>query len=193
MRLEFKDANKEVNVETQAIGTEDIKHVLQVLKLLLQDNKAKQIPISGTPSDSKPMKNVQVEEKLLAELKSKEATRTPKPVDNDKMVKSKVYPSLCYVECDRLSTCADAGTDKCQKYAWLNRREHDIVKFRCGHYSMNISDFPLDIAEYTCECCGARYVVSCSVDGEHFTVNCGKCKAPIDLKWNARREVFDNL
>lgn len=108
------------------------------------------------------------------------------------MVKSKVYPSLCYVECDRLSTCADAGTDKCQKYAWLNRREHDIVKFRCGH-SMNISDFPLDIAEYTCGCCNAHYIISCSVDGEHFTVNCGKCKAPIDLKWNARREVFDNL
>nr|DAT50516.1 MAG TPA: DNA-directed RNA polymerase [Caudoviricetes sp.] len=192
MRLEFKDANKEVNVETQAIGTEDIKHVLQVLKLLLQDNKAKQIPISGTPSDSKPMKNVQVEEKLLAELKSKEATRTPKPVDNDKMVKSKVYPSLCYVECNRLSTCADAGTDKCQKYAWVNRREHNTVKFKCGH-SMNISDFPLDIAEYTCGCCNAHYVISCSVDGEHFTVNCGKCEAPIDLKWNARREMFDNL
>lgn len=108
------------------------------------------------------------------------------------MVKSKVYPSLCYVECNRLSTCADAGTDKCQKYAWVNRRGHDTVKFKCGH-SMNISDFPLDIAEYTCGCCNARYVISCSVDGEHFTVNCGKCEAPIDLKWNARREIFDNL
>lgn len=190
MRLEFKDVNKEVNVETQAIGTEDIKHVLQVLKLLLQDNK--QRPVSGTPSDSKPMKNVQIEEKLLAELKSKGATRTPKPVDNDKMVKSRVYPSLCYVECNRLSTCADAGTDKCQKYAWLNRRERNIAKFKCGH-SMNISDFPLDIAEYTCGCCNARYVISCSVDGEQFTVNCGKCEAPIDLKWNSRREIFDNL
>ena len=108
------------------------------------------------------------------------------------MGKSKVYPSLCYVECNRLSTCADAGTDKCQKYAWLNRRERDTAKFRCGH-SMNISDFPLDIAEYTCGCCNAHYNISCSVDGEHFTVNCGKCEAPIDLKWNARREVFDNL
>lgn len=190
MRLEFKDANKEVNVETQAIGTEDIKHVVQVLKLLLQDNTAKQIPVSGTPSDSKPMKNVQVEEKLLAELKRK--GKEPKLINNDKMVKSKVYPSLYYVECNRLSTCADAGTDKCQKYAWLHRRERDTAKFKCGH-SMNISDFPLDIAEYTCGCCNARYVISCSVDGEHFTVNCGKCEAPIDLKWNARREIFDNL
>ena len=180
MRLEFKDANKEINIETQAIGTEDIKHVLQVLKILLQDKKA--------VHEVKP----KVVVKPPTVKRAEEPTRTPKPVDNDKMVKSKVYPSLCYVECNRLSTCADAGTDKCQKYAWLNRRERDTAKFRCGH-SMNISDFPLDIAEYTCGCCNARYVVSCSVDGEHFTVNCGKCKAPIDLKWNARREVFDNL
>lgn len=174
MRLEFKDANKEVNIETQAIGTEDIKHALQILKLLLQDKKA--------VHEVKPPTVKRVEE----------PTRTSKPVENDKMVKSKVYPSLCYVECDRLSTCADAGTDKCQKYAWVNKREHDTVKFKCGH-SMNISDFSLDIAEYTCGCCNTRYTVSCSVDGEHFTVNCGKCEAPIDLKWNARREMFDNL
>lgn len=168
MRLEFKDANKEINIETQAIGTEDIKHVLQVLKLLLQPKVV-----------VKPPTVKRVEEPI----------RTPKPVEN---VKSKVYPSLCYVECDRLSTCADAGTDKCEKYAWLNRREHETVKFKCGH-SMNISDFPLDIAEYTCGCCNAHYTASCSVDGEHFTVNCGKCKAPIDLTWNARRKIFDNL
>lgn len=179
MRLEFKDANKEINIETQAIGTEDIKHVLQVLKLLLQDKKAVH---EVKPKVVKPPTVKRVEE----------PTRTPKPVDIGKIVKSKVYPSLCYVECDRLSTCADAGTDKCQKYAWLNRREHDIIKFKCGH-SMNISDFPLDIAEYTCGCCNAHYIASCSVDGEHFTVNCGKCEAPIDLKWNARREMFDNL
>ncbi len=177
MRLEFKDANKEVNVETQAIGTEDIKHVVQVLKLLLQDNKA--------VHEVKPLKPHTVKG-------IEEPTRTPKPVENDKMVKSRVYPSLCYVECNRLSTCADAGTDKCQKYAWVNRRDHNTVKFKCGH-SMNISDFPLDIAEYTCGCCNARYVISCSVDGERFTVNCGKCEAPVDLKWNARREIFDNL
>lgn len=174
MRLEFKDANKEINIETQAIGTEDIKHVLQVLKLLLHEVKPKVVVKPPT------VKRVE------------EPTRTPKPVDNDKMVKSKVYPFLCYVECDRLSTCADAGTDKCEKHAWLNRREHDTAKFKCGH-SMNLSDFPLDIAEYTCECCGASYNASCSVDGEHFTVKCGKCEAPIDLKWNARREMFDNL
>lgn len=170
MRLEFKDANKEINIETQAIGTEDIKQVLQVLKLLLQPKVV-----------VKPPTVKRVEEPI----------RTPKPVEN---VKSKVYPSysLCYVECDRLSTCADAGTDKCQKYAWLNRRDHETVKFKCGH-SMNLSDLPLDIAEYTCGCCNARYTASCSVDGEHFTVKCGKCKAPIDLKWNARREMFDNL
>lgn len=186
MRLEFKDANKEVNLET--CNTDDTRDVIDVLSVLI-GNEAKQRPVSGTPSDSKPMKNVQVDEKLLAELKRK---GTPKPVDNDKMVKSKVYPSLCYVECNRLSTCADAGTDKCQKYVWLNRREHSTAKFRCGH-SMNISDFPLDIAEYTCGCCNARYVISCSVDGEQFTVNWGKCEAPIDLKWNARREIFDNL
>lgn len=180
MRLEFKDANKEINIETQAIGTEDIKHVLQVLKLLLQDKKA--------VHEVKP--KVVVKPPTVKGIE--EPTRTPKPVDNDKMIKSKVYPSLCYVECNRLSTCADAGTDKCQKYAWVNKREHNTVKFRCGH-SMNISDFPLDIAEYTCGCCNARYVISCSVDGEHFTVNCGKCEAPIDLKWNARREIFDNL
>ena len=170
MRLEFKDANKEINIETQAIGTEDIKHVVQVLKLLLHEVKPKVIvkpPI----------------------VKGVEEPRTPKPVEN---IKSKVYPSLCYVECDRLSTCADAGTDKCQKYAWINRRDRTTVKFKCEH-SMNISDFPLDIAEYTCGCCNTRYVISCSVDGEHFTVNCGKCEAPIDLKWNARREMFDNL
>lgn len=181
MRLEFKDANKEVNVETQAIGTEDIKHVVQVLKLLLQDNKA-------VHEEVKP--KVVVKPPTVKGIE--EPIRTPKPVENDKMVKSKVYPSLCYVECNRLSTCADAGTDKCQKYAWINRRDYDTVKFKCGH-SMNISDFPLDIAEYTCGCCNARYVISCSVDGEHFTVNCGKCEAPIDLKWNARREIFDNL
>lgn len=180
MRLEFKDANKEINIETQAIGTEDIKHVLQVLKLLLQDKKA--------VHEVKP----KVVVKPPTVKRVEEPTRTPKPVDIGKIVKSKVYPSLCYVECNRLSTCADAGTDKCQKYAWLNRREHDIVKFKCGH-SMNISDFPLDIAEYTCGCCNAHYIASCSVDGEHFTVNCGKCEAPIDLKWNARREMFDNL
>lgn len=174
MRLEFKDANKEINIETQAIGTEDIKQVLQVLKLLLHEVKPKVVVKPPT------VKRVE------------EPTRTPKPVDNDKMVKSKVYPSLCYVECDRLSTCADAGTDKCQKHAWLNRRDHETVKFKCGH-SMNLSDFPLDIAEYTCGCCNTHYIASCSVDGEHFTVNCGKCKAPIDLKWNARREMFDNL
>lgn len=171
MRLEFKDANKEINIETQAIGTEDIKHVLQVLKLLLHEVKPKVVVKPPT------VKRVE------------EPTRTPKPVEN---VKLKVYPSLCYVECDRLSTCADAGTDKCEKHAWLNRREHDTAKFKCGH-SMNLSDFPLDIAEYTCECCGASYNASCSVDGEHFTVKCGKCEAPIDLKWNARREMFDNL
>ena len=175
MRLEFKDANKEINIETQAIGTEDIKHVLQVLKLLLQNNK-----------------KVVHEVKFPTVKGIGEPTRTPKPVDNDKMVKSKVYPSLCYVECNRLSTCADAGTDKCQKYTWLNRRDHETVKFKCGH-SMNISDFPLDIAEYTCGCCNTHYIASCSVDGEHFTVNCGKCKAPIDLTWNARRKIFDNL
>lgn len=190
MRLEFKDANKEVNLET--FESDNIKEVFDVLQVLLQDNKAVQRPVSGTPSDSKPMNNIQIEKKLLAELKSKGATRTPKPVANDKMVKSKVYPSLCYVECNRLSICADAGTDKCQKYTWVNRRDHDTVKFKCGHY-MNISDFPLDIAEYTCGCCNACYVISCSVDGEHFTVNCGKCEAPIDLKWNSRREIFDNL
>lgn len=171
MRLEFKDANKEINIETQAIGTEDIKHVLEVLKLLLHEVKPKVVV--------KPPTVKRVEEPI----------RTPKPVEN---VKSKVYPSLCYVECNRLSTCADAGTDKCQKYAWINRRDHNTVKFKCGH-SMNISDFHLDIAEYTCGCCNTHYIVSCSVDGEHFTVNCGKCKAPIDLKWNARREMFDNL
>ncbi len=171
MRLEFKDANKEINIETQAIGTEDIKHVLQVLKLLLHEVKPKVVVKPPT------VKRVE------------EPTRTPKPVEN---VKLKVYPSLCYVECDRLSTCADAGTDKCEKHAWLNRREHDTAKFKCGH-SMNLSDFPLDIAEYTCECCGASYNASCSVDGEHFTVKCGKCEAPIDLKWNSRREIFDNL
>ena len=171
MRLEFKDANKEINIETQTmVGTEDIKHVVQVLKLLLHEVKPKVIvkpPI----------------------VKRVEEPRTPKPVEN---IKSKVYPSLCYVECDRLSTCADAGTDKCQKYAWINRRDHETVKFKCGH-SMNISDFPLDIAEYTCGCCNTRYVISCSVDGEHFTVKCRDCEAPIDLKWNARREIFDNL
>ena len=171
MRLEFKDANKEINIETQAIGTEDIKHVLQVLKLLLQDKKAVH---EGKPK---------VVVKPPTVKRVEEPTRIPKPVDIGKIVKSKVYPSLCYVECDRLSTCADAGTDKCQKYAWLNRRGH----------SMNISDFPLDIAEYTCGCCNAHYIASCSVDGEHFTVNCDKCEAPIDLKWNARREIFDNL
>lgn len=180
MRLEFKDANKEINIETQAIGTEDIKHVLQVLKLLFQ--------LDNPKHEVKP--KVVVKPPTVKEVE--EPTRTPKPIENDKLEKSKVYPSLCYMECDRLSTCADAGTDKCQKYAWLNRREHDIVKFKCGH-SMNISDFPLDIAEYTCGCCNARYNASCSVDGEHFTVKCGKCEAPIDLKWNARREMFDNL
>ena len=41
MRLEFKDVNKEINIETQAIGTEDINHVLQVLKLLLHEVKPK--------------------------------------------------------------------------------------------------------------------------------------------------------
>ena len=171
MRLEFKDANKEINIETQAIGTEDIKHVVQVLKLLLHEVKPKVVVKPPT------VKRVE------------EPTRTPKPIENDKEVK---YPPLCYMECDRLSTCADAGTDKCQKYAWVNKREHDTVKFTCGH-SMNISDFPLDIAEYTCGCCNTRYAISCSVDGEHFTVKCGKCEAPIDLKWNARREIFDNL
>ncbi len=171
MRLEFKDANKEVNLET--FESDNVKEVVSVLQVLLQEK-------------------VVVKDKLPTVKGIGEPTRTPKPVDNDKMVKSKVYPSLCYVECNRLSTCADAGTDKCQKYAWLNRREHNTVKFKCGH-SMNISDFPLDIAEYTCGCCNAHYVISCSVDGEHFTVNCGKCEAPIDLKWNARREIFDNL
>lgn len=171
MRLEFKDANKEVNLET--FESDNVKEVVSVLQVLLQEKVA-------------------VQDKPPTVKGIEEPTRTPKPVDNDKMVKSKVYPSLCYVECNRLSTCADAGTDKCQKYAWLNRREHNTVKFKCGH-SMNISDFPLDIAEYTCGCCNARYVISCSVDGEHFTVNCGKCEAPIDLKWNARREIFDNL
>lgn len=171
MRLEFKDANKEVNLET--FESDNVKEVVSVLQVLLQEK-------------------VVVKDKLPTAKGIEEPTRTPKPVDNDKMVKSKVYPSLCYVECNRLSTCADAGTDKCQKYAWLNRRERDTAKFRCGH-SMNISDFPLDIAEYTCGCCNAHYNISCSVDGEHFTVNCGKCEAPIDLKWNARREVFDNL
>lgn len=171
MRLEFKDANKEVNLET--FESDNVKEVVSVLQVLLQEKVA-------------------VQDKPPTVKRVEEPTRTPKPVDNDKMVKSKVYPSLCYVECNRLSTCADAGTDKCQKYAWLNRRERDTAKFRCGH-SMNISDFPLDIAEYTCGCCNAHYVISCSVDGEHFTVNCGKCEAPIDLKWNARREIFDNL
>lgn len=171
MRLEFKDANKEVNLET--FESDNVKEVVSVLQVLLQEK----VVVKDKPPTVKGIE---------------EPTRTPKPVDNDKMVKSKVYPSLCYVECNRLSTCADADTDKCQKYAWLNRRERDTAKFRCGH-SMNISDFPLDIAEYTCGCCNAHYNISCSVDGEHFTVNCGKCEAPIDLKWNARREIFDNL
>lgn len=180
MRLEFKDGSIEVNIETQAIGTEDIKHALQILKLLLQDKKA--------VHEVKP--KVVVKPPTVKGIE--EPIRTPKPVENDKVVKSKVYPSLCYVECNRLSTCVDAGTDKCQRYAWINRRDTNTVKFKCGH-SMNISDFPLDIAEYTCGCCNTRYVISCSVDGEHFTVNCGKCGAPVDLKWNARREIFDNL
>lgn len=177
MRLEFKDANKEVNLET--FESDNVKEVVDVLQVLLQGKVA----VQDTPK-------VVVKPHTVKGIE--EPTRTPKPVENDKMVKSRVYPSLCYVECNRLSTCADAGTDKCQKYAWLNRRDHDTAKFKCGH-SMNISDFPLDIAEYTCGCCNAHYVISCSVDGEHFTVNCGKCEAPIDLKWNSRREIFDNL
>ena len=174
MRLEFKDANKEVNLET--FESDNVKEVVDVLQVLLQEKVA----VQDTPK-------VFVKPPTVKGIE--EPTRTPKPVEN---VKLKVYPSLCYVECDRLSTCADAGTDKCEKHAWLNRREHDTAKFKCGH-SMNLSDFPLDIAEYTCECCGASYNASCSVDGEHFTVKCGKCEAPIDLKWNSRREIFDNL
>lgn len=177
MRLEFKDANKEVNLET--FESDNVQEVVNVLQVLLQAKVA----IHDKPK-------VVVKPPTVKGIE--EPTRTPKPMESDKMVKSKVYPSLCYVECNRLSTCADAGTAKCQKYAWVNRREHDTVKFKCGH-SMIISDFPLDIAEYTCGCCNTCYVVSCSVDGEKFTVNCGKCEAPVDLKWNARRERFDNL
>ena len=168
MRLEFKDANKEVNLET--FESDNIQEVVNVLQVLLQAKVA-----------------IQDKPKVVVKPPTVKGIEEP-----TRMVKSKVYPSLCYVECNRLSTCADVGTAKCQKYAWVNRREHDTVKFKCGH-SMIISDFPLDIAEYTCGCCNTRYVVSCSVDGEKFTVNCGKCEAPVDLKWNARRERFDNL
>ena len=130
MRLEFKDANKEVNLET--FESDNVKEVVDVLQVLLQAKVAVQDKVVKPPT----VKGIE------------EPTVTPKPIENDKMVKSKVYPSVCYVECDRLSTCADAGTDKCQKYVWLNRRDHNTVKFKCGHL-MKISDFPLDIAKYT--------------------------------------------
>lgn len=166
MKLEYKDACKEVYLET--CNKEDATDAIDVLQVLTGNTDK----VLFKPTDVSPIQGaVMTEEKKQA-------------------VETKNLPPLCYVVCDKYATCPNAG-DTCNRI--INRiKTQSKCSFLCG-YTMDLEDFNLDYAQYKCTCCGQDYKISCCVDGENITVKCGNCDAPVDLKWNTRRQRFDNL
>lgn len=168
MRLEYKDAYKEVNLET--FSKEDATDAIDVLQVLT-GNADK---VLFKPADISPMQGVVMTEEKKQAVEAVE----------------KKLPPLCYVVCDKFAICPNAG-DTCDRMINRTKTQNKCV-FLCG-YTMNLDDFNLDYAQYKCTCCGHEYKISCCVDGEDITVKCGNCDAPIDLKWNTRRHRFDNI